>query len=104
MDGPALAYPGPGGTLGLGLSEDVYQYQSQPANLLLHSEQFGNLTETEEAEDPGTQRETLEDPSKAANTTALATETQETGDPAMEVRRARAQFLERICLERKGFF
>ena len=87
----------------MGLGEDVYQYQSQPANLLLHSKQFGNL-ETEEAEDPGTQRETLEDPSKAANTTALATKTQETGDPAMEVRRARAQFLERICLERKGFF
>ena len=46
------------------------------------------------------QRETLEDPSKAANTAAPATETQETGDPAMEVRRARVQFLERICLER----
>ena len=42
VDGPVPAYPGPGEAPGPGLGEDVYQYQSQPADLSLHSEQFGD--------------------------------------------------------------
>ena len=100
LEGTASARGGPAGGPGHGVMG-----AGPGANLPEEEEQVeiagAAVADERETEDPETQRENLEDPSEAADAAARATETQETGDPEMEVRRARAQFLERICLKRK---